>query len=132
MKSVAELQAHARALAQAFGVQLIEDPQFKPDEAFALAGRRVAVCHPIIDETTYAVALHEMGHVVAPTGSIRHLTTGNEGNLKREEERAAWAWARHYAIDWSPAMDAVAQWAEGTYAKPTVKVTKQIDWNQWK
>jgi hypothetical protein len=132
-------QAHARELAAAFNVRLIETAQLQPDEAMAILHLRVALVSPIIDETTYAVALHELGHLIAPTGVVRHVTTGDRGNLQRIEEDAAWKWAKHYALDWTPVMEALATWAEGTYqraapAAPPVPAAppKRIDWSDWK
>jgi hypothetical protein len=133
-----DLQAHARQLAAAFDVRLIEAPVLKPEEALCLSHLRVALCHPIIDETTYAVALHEMGHLASPTGVLRSAVNGDIGRLMRDEEDAAWTWARHYALIWTPAMQAVATWAEGTYApRPATSTTpeparKQINWKDWK
>lgn len=140
MKTATELQAHARALAAAFDIRLIEAPALKPEEALALSRWRVALCHPVIDDTTYAVALHEMGHLASPTGVLRTVATGDQSRLMRDEEDAAWAWARHYALVWTPAMQAVAAWAEGTYAAPTTPTTPttteprkpQINWKDWK
>jgi hypothetical protein len=128
----AVLQQHARELARAFGVRLLETPDIKPDDAFARADLRVAVCVPIIDETTYAVALHEIGHLVSPTGALRAAgVPGAAANLKRDEEDAAWQWARHYALIWTPLMDSVARWAESTYAAPTrVPPPDRIDWTK--
>jgi hypothetical protein len=124
----AQLRAHAHELARAFTVRLIET-DIAPEAAFAAPIDRVAVVGRIVDDTTYAVALHELGHLLAPMGSL-HTVAGNPGNLRRLEEDAAWAWARHYALDWTPAMEAVATWAEGTYAAPPPP--KSIRWDEWK
>ena len=53
---------------------------------------------PVKTAITYAVALHEIGHVVGPKQSGRRL----------ERELAAWQWARQNAKAWSPAMTAKA------------------------
>lgn len=151
--SPAALQSHARDLAKAFNVRLIESDQLRPEEAMAMSGLRIVLSSGVIDETTYAVALHEIGHLASPTGLVRNVTTGDRGNLLRVEEDAAWTWARHYALCWTPAMEAVARWAEQTYAAPSapapvplpadriiwndqpqapVAPTKSIDWKAWK
>jgi len=137
--TVPELRAHARELAKAFDVRLIECDQLKPEEAFGRSDLRAAFCVPVIDETTYLVQLHEIGHMAAPTGIVRGLVEGDRGNLMRIEEAAAWAWARHYALIWSPLMERLAVWAEGTYAQaerpaePKAPVApKSIDWKEWK
>jgi hypothetical protein len=54
---------------------------------------------PIRSAITYAVALHEIGHVLG-----RHQTSRSV--IVRE--RWAWAWARHNAIAWTPAMERAA------------------------
>lgn len=138
----AQLQAHAREVARTFKVRLCESA-IAPDEAYAIVAIRTVVCAPITDETTYAVALHELGHVVAPNGSLPGQA------LTRVEEEAAWNWARHIALEWTEVMDHVARWAEGTYAAdvpppvapaaPTrIDWTKQaaprgrVQWKEWK
>lgn len=137
----ANLRRHAYELAAAFDVTLIET-DIAPESAAAHAGFRAVVIHPIIDETTYAVALHEIGHLVAPLGALRAMhdvRDNDEGNLKRIEEAAAWEWARHYALLWSDVMQHVATWAEGTYATATavtppapVAPNQRINWKDWK
>lgn len=138
-RTAAELQAHAHALAKAFDVRLVEDARFKPEEAVGVGGLRVVLMTVIADETTYAIALHEIGHLASPTGIVRHVCAGDRGNLMRVEEAAAWAWARHYALEWTPVMEAVAQWAEGTYervgrrpAAPPAPAAPKINWKDWK
>jgi hypothetical protein len=137
----AALQAHARDLAKAFNARLIESDQLKPDEALGLGHLRVALVATIVDESTYAVALHELGHLASPTGIVRHVVQGERMNILRIEEAAAWAWARHYALIWTPLMEQVATWAEGTYqqdapARPEPQAPaappKNIDWSNWK
>jgi hypothetical protein len=131
------LQSHARDLAATFDVRLIECAALQPHEAFANARLRAVFVGTIVDETTYAVALHEVGHLVAPLGILRAIVEGNAMNLSLDEEDAAWQWARHYALVWTPVMDAVATWAEGTYkaaaksAAPPAPVAPKIDWSKW-
>lgn len=142
-----QLQQHAQQLAQAFDVRLIECAQLEPHEGFAYGPRRCVFIHPVTDETTYAVALHELGHFLMPMGWInpQDAINGNVANLRRDEENAAWQWARHYALIWTPVMESVATWAEGTYAAraaqpqpskaapqaPAVP-TPQINWSHYK
>jgi len=128
VRNVQQFADHARALAQAFGVDLIEEDAMKPEGAFAaqlsLPGihlKGVAI-HPIRDETTYAVALHEIGHCLAPLGSLpfekqRFAPDSVEyANVSIVEEEAAWEWAQHYALEWTQPMQGVQDWALGTYA----------------
>ena len=119
----ADKTQHARELAAAFKVALcIMD--IPPENAGANVkphGEYLGTvkCGRIIDDTTYAVALHEMGHVVAPCGGLpeerRRVTGAASLRVKLIEERAAWDWAMHYACDWTPAMEQVKQWALSTY-----------------
>ncbi len=136
------LQDHARDLATAFDVRLILDARLKPEEALAIPRLRVVLATTITEETTYAVVLHELGHLVAALGAVRTPRDAASLNLQRVEEDAAWAWARHYALDWTPAMEAVAVYARGTYDAPTAPAPQQppappvatpsIDWSKWK
>lgn len=136
--TAAAMAAHAADLAVAFNVRLITSPLLRPEEAFAEVKRRAVFATTIVDETTYAVVLHEIGHLAAPTGSLVSKGARGSMNLQRVEEDAAWAWARHYALDWTPAMEAVATWAEGTYQAPApepakpIPATPSIDWSKWK
>ena len=115
---VATLQQHAHDLARAFTARVIESDQLRPEEAFAASHLRLVVVAPIVDTTTYAVVLHELGHLAAPTGSLPTGVGADRRALTRVEEDAAWTWARHYALIWTPEMEAVATWAEGTYHAP--------------
>ena len=134
--TVAQLEQHARDLAAAFKVRLVMDAQVQPHEAFALPQRRLVVMSRIVDDTTYAVALHEMGHVCAALGVVDGLVDGDPQRLRQLEEDAAWTWAAHHALIWTPAMDAVAAWAEGTYQTPPQAPRKpsqpQIDWRRYR
>jgi hypothetical protein len=116
---VATLQQHAHDLARAFKARVIESAQLQPHEAFAAPHLRLVVAAAIVDTTTYAVVLHELGHLAAPTGALPAGTGGDRRALTRVEEDAAWTWARHYALVWTPEMEVVATWAEGTYQPPT-------------
>jgi hypothetical protein len=131
-------QAHARELARAFDVRLIESDQLKPEEALAIPPLRVVLVRTITEEMSYAVALHEIGHLASPTGV---LTGERTARLQLTQEDAAWTWARHYALEWTPAMERLAQYAEGTYQQakpspeppaPAAPIRQQIDWSDWK
>jgi len=130
-----DLQRHAYELAAGFDVLLIENPNLKPEEAFGVPPERAVVCAPIVDETTYAVALHEIGHVASPTGFVRDPKAPTLSALHLEED-SAWEWAQHYALDWTPAMEAVKSWARATYdpkpVRPLATGNKTINWSHWK
>lgn len=112
-----QLCTHALELAGAFNVVLIFVPDCERHLACATLayGRRVVAARGIDDETSYAVVLHELGHVLSPWGLLRTIKTKGNKNLMLEEERAAWDWARHYALEWTAAMASVERWAMGTY-----------------
>jgi hypothetical protein len=144
-RTAAALQAHAHALAVAFDVRLIEAAVLKPEEALGLGHIRVALVSTITDETTYAVALHELGHLASPTGMVRGVTTGDLTNLLMVEEEAAWQWARHYALEWTPVMERLAAWALSTYentrprpridppaAPPAAPAPPTINWKNYR
>lgn len=121
----ADRARHAQDLAAAFRVALcIMD--IAPEQAGANCTPQgeylgVVKCGRIVDDTTYAVALHEMGHVLAPLGELiehrRNLTGISALRVMLIEEHAAWNWARHYACDWTPAMEQVKVWALSTYER---------------
>ncbi len=107
---------HCHDLAKAFDVRLIEDSKLSPDKARADVAHRTVFSAPIADETIYAVVLHELGHVLAPAGALRTESTRLSSGLMLHEEETAWAWAQHYALEWTEAMQALRDWALGTYA----------------
>ena len=137
--SPTDYRAHAHALAKAFGVELLEGSELQsaPEAAFAVPAYRTVVIAPITDESTYAIALHELGHLVSPWGTLH-----GSANLSREAEDAAWAWAKHYALDWTPFMEKVATWARSSYdalpdrkpepPAPAAPNRQVIDWESWK
>jgi hypothetical protein len=43
------------------------------------------------------------------------ITSLRELNLQLDEERAAWDWARHYALIWTEEMERSAVWALNSY-----------------
>jgi len=142
------LTRHAREVAGAFGVHLVLDGAVKPEDAVAGVTRedrrRVVIAAPIVDETTYAVVLHELGHLLHPGGSVRTAATAKSLGLMQHEEEAAWSWARHHALEWTAVMETVAEWALSTYytlakaidaadrptptptARPTVRVNSDV------
>lgn len=134
MKTPAELAQHVGELAAAFGVRLIviADKRFAPHDAGAVEvmdGQRAVLISPVIDESTYAVALHELGHCLAPGGmlperefSLQYRTTKRPACLRDvklciEEEHAAWDWAKHYALYWNNLMDHVHRLSHNNYVK---------------
>lgn len=84
---------------------------------------------PVTCEATYAVALHELGHCLHPTGRVTESmgsrtmrTTGAIATLSDMrhqllEETSAWEWAEANALDWTPTMQQVKALALGSYEK---------------
>ena len=149
--TLTDLQRHAREIAAAFNVRLVEDARIRHEEALGIPHLRVVLMGAIVDETTYAVALHEIGHLCSPTGVVRHVISGNRADALLVEEDAAWTWARHYALEWTPAMEQLACWAVSTYeqARDAARETAAprrapepepepqapstpINWNDWR
>lgn len=129
MRTAAEYRKHAHALARAFRVILREEHGRNPSDAgagiHAFLGK-FAVCAPIIDETTYIVALHELGHLIDPMGHLLEQKSkrfqqhhvycdARDVRLTIDEEVAAWSWAKRHAIEWTPAMASVRRMTFGSY-----------------
>jgi hypothetical protein len=82
---------------------------------------------PVTDATSYAVALHELGHCVHPTGRVNDSqgsrtmrTTNNVGTLadmrfQLLEEHSAWEWAEAMSLEWTPEMQTVKDEALASY-----------------
>lgn len=117
-----ELAEHVRALASTFKIKLVEDPTFDYVDGQAVRlvfndekGRRApadtdlngVVVRPVIDEASYAIALHELGH---HCGTV-DIAVQN----KLDKELAAWEWAEYISLDWTVTMQQVKQHGLGTY-----------------
>lgn len=135
-----ERQAHAQALAAAFGVRLIESDKLAPHEGVALPEWRVVLVRSISDESSYAVALHELGHLCAPLGILAAGEGGpnDPARIAKLQEANAWEWARHFALEWTELMEHVARWAEDTYTPPAPPAPPPVDirpggvtWDDW-
>lgn len=134
-------EQHVYELGYRFGFKVIFADELPPDEAAAVTevavktnevvGRAV-VCRPVTEETSYAVALHEVGHHVALNGQL-HAT--KEAAIKRndpvayfsaqvQEEEAAWEWAEHYALEWTPVMASVRDMTLGGYRQTLAGVRR--------
>lgn len=113
---------------QAFSGRLKEEllppevRQLIPDVDDFVVGR------PVADETSYAVVLHELGHILSPLGRIKSKVPVAKGwdathprerhrqaGLLLDQEYAAWEWAEYNALCWTPAMEQVKLYALGTY-----------------
>jgi hypothetical protein len=127
--TVSELAVHARKLARAFGARLKEDPALtdKPHMAQALlftGGEKIVHCAPIVNEATYAIVLHEIGHGASALGG------GDLSNAFTElqaltKENAAWDWAREYSLYWTNEMEQTARLSLGSYEQAAERAKAQ-------
>lgn len=126
LPTLEELKRHVVDLCAAFNVKLVlvADLAQRPERAVShqliakKGGETLAMlveCAPIVDETTYAVALHEIGHCVAPNGHFIGITEDYQMRLIAEE--AAWEWAKWASLDWTPTMEQNMLMSVGTYRK---------------
>lgn len=133
---------HARELAAAFHVELFESDEAAPESARAAQialqpGHdpiaKAVFVRTIFDETTYAVALHELGHCLSPMGARPLAKQGLSPdmvefwNVTISEEEAAWDWAQHYALEWTGPMQGVKDWALQTYRADRDKAVAEHD-----
>ena len=140
--TVENLRAHADELAKAFNIGVVYDKALPPDVAMALVfappdplshwfgmREKMVAAPPIVDETSYAVVVHELGHHLAPNGytAIKQPGPGRHPRetfewaaAKLAAEEAAWDWARYYieqVFMWTVAMEQTRQYAFNTYLK---------------
>jgi hypothetical protein len=116
-RTPSELRQHVLSIALSFQVVLVEldIPTVEAMMMPITPDFRAAFVAPITDEITYAVAMHELGHAVAPAGCLRFAQQSVTRSSLITEELAAWEWARHMALDWSPTMHHVATLALRAY-----------------
>ena len=72
----------------------------RPSQAYALRDAGVICIAPITSAISYAVALHEIGHIRGRNQQSRSV---------RVRERWAWQWARGAALIWTPRMEQCAR-----------------------
>lgn len=68
------------------------------------------ICSPVVDEASFAIAMHELGHCVAAPGprgpwSLELLDQSSPGRLV--VEIAAWDWAKSNSPGWTGDMQRV-------------------------
>jgi antirestriction protein ArdC len=98
MPAVSDLLAHVQRIAAANDI-VIHFNARRPSEAFSLREFEEIETAPIRSNISYAVALHELGHLL---GEHQHSTRA----LVRE--KWAWRWARNNALVWTVAMERYA------------------------
>lgn len=101
--NVQEMREHVNALAAAHEIAVETRHVIRLRDSFALreadgASDEINVA-PIRSALSYAVALHEIGHILGCYQASPCVMT---------RERWAWKWARKHAIVWTPAMERYA------------------------
>ena len=99
MVSVADMARHVDEICTKDGVYL-EFRYSRPSKGWCLSDSKHVCIAPIRSVISYAVALHEIGHIKG-----RH----QRSRYEIVWERWAWEWARRNAIVWTPRMEALAQ-----------------------
>jgi hypothetical protein len=122
----AEMADHVVQLARAFGIGLMVHEDDRSDAAAVTLGvgpvqARVVMVRRVTDDTSYAIALHEFGHFLHPTGTIGNRTGDMSIELKILEEESAWEWAFHHALDWTPGMEQAKEYGLSTYYQTKAK-----------
>lgn len=92
-----QMAAHVELLAEQIGVTI----NTSSAGGRAVIQDRVIEIRPVRSPITYAIALHELGHIAIGHRSMKI------GRLAEEGE--AWAWARDNALVWTDTMDAKAR-----------------------
>jgi len=120
-------RAHIEKLADKHGVAVLMDPSLPPEGGIAFGELRAIAVSPVMDETTYMVAMHELGHVLAPGG--HGIVDANLSPIKKvaarmDQEDAAWAWARANALEWTDLMEHWAQYSREAYRAMVVVMCK--------
>jgi hypothetical protein len=139
MPTLRQLVEHLAALALQHNITLDVIAGMKPERALARAGinpftrqtvgRRIQIA-PVTEESTYVVALHEMGHLVAPNGmsgtSVGMARSVRDIQSILRAEQAAWDWAKENAIEWSVAMEQNKQMSLGAYEDWALRLGRML------
>lgn len=80
----------------------------QPATQKVIMGRMIQV-KKVTNAFLYAIALHEVGHILHPNG----LSTETRNAM--DEELAAWQWAEHHALDWTADMQAAKDYGLMTH-----------------
>lgn len=106
------MKDHADRLAVTHNVRIVYTAMDMRYSCANCEGREVYV--PTIDSSsTYAVVMHELGHVIAPGAGRYHANMTAEAKLGTEQ--LAWQWARQNAICWNQDMTDTMRFGLGGY-----------------
>lgn len=133
MHDVNRYRNHLYQLTQTHDIRVMEALGAPPEMNEAHPKLRRIVVAEINNDTSYALALHEMGHVVSPDGH------GKSHGLCRKccqdpmymydlltEEFAAWAWAREQAIEWTVGMEQTEKYCIMSYLEQLKKARESV------
>lgn len=100
-----EMADHIAALAAELGITV----EGHTTGGRAYQGSRKVKIRPVRSEITYAVALHEIGHIAI----------GNRSRAigRLAEEAEAWEWARSNALEWTDRMSEKAEACVTSYVR---------------
>jgi hypothetical protein len=115
--NVKQMQEHVQQLLEANEISTVTVSNTK-DVGGSYWLREIWI-EPVTSARRYAVALHEIGHILG-----KHQVS--EVILVRE--RWAWDWARRNAIQWTPAMQRHADWCLEYYERtPSARRSNTLD-----
>jgi hypothetical protein len=99
---IEQMAAHVARVCKIEDIELVIKPN-----ASGRAWRKVRRIRisPVKSAVTYAVALHEIGHLLGP----------RQSGLRLEQEVGAWEWAQANAVEWTPAMCTTLRRALSSY-----------------
>lgn len=120
---------HIAELCATHGISICDRHQIRTSGANPQ--KRTIHIPPVRGHVTYAVALHEIGHILHPQGMLRDGETGALESMSSEmsettqqaaffdvqliEEASAWQWAITHAKEWTPVMARTLKWSFHTY-----------------
>jgi hypothetical protein len=139
-ESIARMKQHVVNLAAEHNIKVCFDCCKTIARSMGIASdTHPKVCtKDITGPISYAVALHELGHLIAPDGCLRkkyasafnmatQLRTPWDYDVIICDEMAAWAWARKRALVWTPTMWRAMRWALHTYEQGRIIDAKHYE-----
>jgi hypothetical protein len=105
--SVADFQAHVDTIAREAGVCV--DYRERTAGRSWRRTRRIRICR-VRSAVTYAIALHELGHVL-----------GRNSGRRLDKEVQAWEWAKRHALTWTKPMRTCAARCVASYLRWCVR-----------
>lgn len=120
MISPLKLYIHTRMLRKKYNINV----RWRPGLWFSYKAKAcyptmtIEMYSPVCSEETYAIFMHELGHLVSREQQWSYLQgLEDKAVVIIRNEKAAWTWAAENAIVWTSAMTKLAEFALGTYYK---------------